>query len=217
LEDRALKDRDLRPLAARLRDVVGRLRVPALAAAGTLLFSCASFAQGEPKGMPQLDFRNPLTIAQVVWMAIIFLALYLLVGKWALPQVSAVLETRAATISADLDAARAAKAEADAAVAELTTATRQAQTAAQAEIASAVAAAKADADKLAVIANARLDAQLADAERQIDAARRSALGALREVASETAGMIVRRLTGIEADQTAIEQAVGPLLAARSQA
>ncbi len=30
--------------------------------------------------MPQLDFANPLTISQVVWMALIFGALYFLLS-----------------------------------------------------------------------------------------------------------------------------------------
>ena len=44
--------------------------------------------------MPQLDFANPLTIAQIVWLAIIFFTLYLLLSRWALPQVAEVLEVR---------------------------------------------------------------------------------------------------------------------------
>jgi F-type H+-transporting ATPase subunit b len=196
---------------------MGKFRVTAMAAAGALLFPCASFAQEEPKGMPQLDFNNPLTIAQVVWLAIIFFALYLLLGKWALPQVGEVLQLRAETIAADLEAARIAKAEADAAVAELTAATRQAHGEAQAEIASAVAAAKAEADQQAGVANARLEAQLAAAEHQIADARAAAMGALRQVATDTASVVVHRLTGMTAELPAIDAAVGGLLAARSLA
>ena len=70
--------------------------------------------------MPQLDFSNPLTIAQVVWMAIIFGLLYYILARYALPQVAEVLEGRASRIAVDLDSARAAKAQADAAVAEIT-------------------------------------------------------------------------------------------------
>ncbi len=167
--------------------------------------------------MPQLDFKNPLTVAQVVWLAIIFFTLYLLLSRWALPQVATVLESRAATIGRDLEAARLAKAEADGAVAELTKATREAQAGAQASIASAVGAAKEAAATRAAALSATLDIQLDQAEQRIAAAREGALGALREVATETAHVVVSRLTGQPANDDAINHEVGVALAARAQA
>lgn len=164
--------------------------------------------------MPQLDFNNVLTISQVVWMALIFGALYLLLANWALPQVGTVLDARAARISGDLDSARAAKSEADAAAAEVQDATRRAGTEAQAAIAAAMAAAKAEAAEQAQQANARLDAQLAEAEQRIADARTAALTALRDVATETATAVVQRLTGREPDHAAVGGAVDSALAAR---
>ena len=164
--------------------------------------------------MPQLDFHNTLTISQVVWMALIFGGLYLLLSQWALPQVASVLDERAARIATDLDTARAAKVEADAAVAEVHAATRQASTEAQAAIATAVAQAKAEAAEQARIANERLDAQLSQAEQRIAAARSAAMGALRDVATETAAVVVSRLTGRSADPASVSGAVGAVLAAR---
>ena len=185
--------------------------------AGMSLASTAMAAApaGEKKGgMPQLDFANPLTVSQVVWLAIIFVVLYLLLSRWALPQVGAVLEMRAKRIQADLEAAQAAKTQADAAVAELTAATREAQATAQAEIAGAVATAKDAAAAQAATLNARLEAQLADAEQRINAARTSAMGALRSVATDTASAVVSRLVGSAPAADAVERAVDGALAAR---
>jgi F-type H+-transporting ATPase subunit b len=185
--------------------------------AGMSLVSTAMAAvpAGEKKGgMPQLDFANPLTISQVVWLAIIFFVLYLLLSRWALPQVGAVLEMRANRIQSDLEAAQAAKAQGDAAVAELTAATREAQATAQAEIAGAVATAKDAAAAQAATLNARLEAQLADAEQRINAARASAMGALRSVATDTASAVVSRLVGTTPAADAVERAVDGALAAR---
>ena len=64
-------------------------------------------------GMPQLDFANPLTTSQVVWGAIIFAVLYIVLSRIALPKVGAVIEERARHIAADLETAQAAKARAD--------------------------------------------------------------------------------------------------------
>ena len=96
--------------------------------------------------MPQLDFANPLTVAQIVWMFIIFCALYLALRHWALPQVASVIEAREQRILADLDSARVAKEQADAAAAEIAERSRSASAEAQAEIARAVASAKAEAE-----------------------------------------------------------------------
>lgn len=188
------------------------LRGAAIASAGLFLTSAASAAE---KGMPQLDFANPLTVAQVVWLAIIFFALYLLLDLWALPQVSVVLKDRAARIGADLEAARLAKAHADAAIAELTAATRKAQAEAQAAVTTAVEAAMADAATQAVAANARLDTLLAQAEQRIGAARAASVGALHEVAVTATADVVTRLAGFAPDAAVIENAVGLALAARA--
>jgi len=165
--------------------------------------------------MPQLDFANPLTISQVVWMFLIFGALYLLLARWALPVVGAVIESREQRILADLDSARLAKEQADAAVAEIGERSRAASAEAQAEIAKAVAAAKAEAAERARTENEQLDRQLAEAERQIAAARNQAMGALREVATEAATTVVTRLTGQSADPARVEAAVGQVMTARA--
>ena len=140
--------------------------------------------------MPQLDFSNPLTIAQVVWMAIIFGLLYYLLARYALPQVAEVVDARAQRISSDLDSARAAKAQSDAAIAEITAASRRANAEAQASIAGAIAKAKAEALEQSRTADERLTAQLADAEHRIADARNAAMGALREVAQNTASAVI---------------------------
>ncbi|MBV9735098.1 MAG: F0F1 ATP synthase subunit B [Acidisphaera sp.] len=174
----------------------------------------AAWAQAEQGGMPQLNFANPLTTSQVVWLAIIFFALYLLVSRWALPQVTEVIEDRAASIAADLGTARQAKEAADAAAEEENRATQRARAEAQAEISGAIARAKEAAAAQSEQMNARLQAQLDTAEQRIGEARTRAMGALRQVATDTAMVVVNRLTGQPADQRAVEQAVGAALANR---
>ncbi len=164
--------------------------------------------------MPQFDFQNPLTIAQAVWMLVIFGTLYFLLSRWALPQVAQVVDARAARIAADLDTAHLAKADADAAVAEITAASARASAEAQSEINRAVTEAKAEAAEQARQAGERLEAQLNQAEQRIAAARASAMGALRQVATETTDLVVSRLTGSPADPAAVASAVDHALAAR---
>ena len=187
------------------------------------LLTSAAVAFGIPaaaraaEGMPQLAFDNPMTISQVVWGALIFGALYLLLSKSALPQVAEVLQARAARIESDLDTARLAKAEADQAVADSDSADRKARAEAQARVADALAAAKAEASAQAHEAEDRLNQQLAAAENRIDQARDAAMGALRQVATDTASSLVARLTGKEPDKAALDSAVNDALAVRGAA
>jgi F-type H+-transporting ATPase subunit b len=166
------------------------------------------------KGMPQLDFTTPLTTSQVVWGALILIVLYFTLARNALPLVGSVLEERAAKIAKDLDEARAAKANADAGMAQADQATAKARAEAQAAINAALDEAKKAAAEQAEALNARLEKQLQDSEAQIARARASAMTALREVATETAATVVTRLTGTAPDAGRLDGAIGSALAAR---
>ncbi len=163
--------------------------------------------------MPQLDFGNPLMIAQIIWLLIIFGFLYFVLSAHALPRVESVLEERRTRITADLEAARAAKTEADAAMTAHREATARARAEAQAAIANALQQAQSEAQARTDELNARLAKQIEDAEARIAAARDAAMGALRQVAAETADSLVVKLTG-RSDRAAVERAVDKVLGAR---
>jgi F-type H+-transporting ATPase subunit b len=181
-------------------------------AAMSVLVAASGAARADT--MPQLDFANKLLTAQVIWGALIFAVFYGLVSRWGLPKVTSILEMRADTIARDLNQARDARANADRAVADLTAARKKAYADSQAAIAAATQKAKADAAARAAEQDARLDAQLAESETQIGAARDAAMGALREVATDAAIAVVSRLIGREADTARVQQAVSEVLADR---
>src|SRR6185295_10935420 len=84
------------------RSVYGALAagLAAFAASGTVL------AKEGSGGMPQLD---PSSFApQLVWLAIAFLALYLVMSRLAVPAISDTIDRRQAKIQGDLDAAEKA-------------------------------------------------------------------------------------------------------------
>lgn len=163
--------------------------------------------------MPQLDFANPMVLAQAVWLLVIFGGLYFVLNSYVLPQVATVLEDRAQRIAADLDAARASKLSADAAMAELQAATAKARAEAQSAIAAAVQQANAQAQAQAEVLNARMAEQITAAEGRISASRDAAMASLRSVATDTATALVTRLVG-RADAAAVDGAVGRALSAR---
>jgi F-type H+-transporting ATPase subunit b len=174
----------------------------------------AAMAEGT---MPQMDFHNPLTGTQVLWMAVILVVLYVVLARWGLPEVGKVLENRSAVIARDLAAARGAKTAADVAVAQLNVMIKQARDTAQAQIAAAVAQAKAEAALQAASLAAKLDRQLAESEAQINAARRQAMAAIKPVASDAAAAMLLRLTGNAPGQDALGTRVDDALAARKAA
>ncbi|HVC62103.1 MAG TPA: F0F1 ATP synthase subunit B' [Acetobacteraceae bacterium] len=178
--------------------------------AALLLLPTAAMA----KGMPQLDFASPLTTSQVVWGAIIFIVLYILASRFALPRVATVLEERANHIAHDLENAQQAKTKSDQAALEVAEATSKARAEAQAAINAALDEAKTAAAKQSATLNERLERQLAEAESRIAAARASAMGALRQVATETAATVISRLTGAPPEQARLDGAIAAALSAR---
>ena len=165
-------------------------------------------------GMPQLDFSTPLTISQVVWGAIIFYVLYKVLQRAGLPKVAEVLEERAGHIHRDLEGAREAKAKADTGIAEAAAATAKARSEAQAAITSALEEAKKSAAAQSEILNAQLEVRLKEAETQIAQAQSAAMSALRQVATEAAGTVITRLTGVAPDSASLDRAVHAALSAR---
>src|SRR5438477_11538196 len=65
--------------------------------------------------MPQLDVST--FTPQLVWLAISFIALYLLMSRLGLPRVDAIIEARRKRLDDDLARAAATKAEAEAVIA----------------------------------------------------------------------------------------------------
>jgi F-type H+-transporting ATPase subunit b len=187
-----------------------RLVLPVL----LLLPTVALAAQPSGEGMPQLDFGNPLLLAQVVWLLFIFGGLYWVLSRTVLPRVDAVIEAREGRIAADLDAAQKARDEADRAIETYREATRRARAEAQAKVAEAVARAEAEQNARTDAILARFNEALRDADRRITGARNEAMGALAEVATDTATALVRRLVG-RADRAQVAAAVNAEIAARA--
>src|SRR5579859_5221657 len=155
--------------------------------------------------MPQLDASTFLP--QLFWLAVTFIALYLVMRYLAVPRVGGAIEARRRRLEEDLDRASRMKAEAEAVIA----AHEKVLAAARAE---AQATLKETADKLAAEAAARqralgesLTAEIAAAERQIAAEKERVLADIRGVAVDLAQSIAAKLTGAPAGETAAAGAV----------
>lgn len=155
--------------------------------------------------MPQL---NPLDWGpQLVWLAITFGVLYLLMVWIALPRIGNVIERRAAHIAGDLQAADKFRRETEEAIAAYEQALAEAKQKAHAIVEDGRARLKAETDAERAKLEKVLAVKSAEAEARIEKAKAAAMKDVNAVAAEVAADIVRELTGTAAPKDDIEKAV----------
>jgi F-type H+-transporting ATPase subunit b len=144
---------------------------------------------------------------QLVWLALTFGALYLLMSKVALPRVSGILENRQSKITGDLDRAAASQKQAEEAgkAYERTLADAKGKAQAMAQENNARLAAETDAKRK--VLEADLNAKISAAEAQIVENKTRAMSNVDEIARDAAAAIVQHLTGQSPDAGAIASAV----------
>jgi F-type H+-transporting ATPase subunit b len=164
------------------------------------------------EGKGQFPPFNPTTFAsQLVWLAIAFVVLYVLMSRLALPRIGKIIDDREATIKGDVAEAEKAKTQSDEAVAAYEKALADARSRAQAianenrekHAAEAEAARKATEDKL--------NAKLAESEKAIATTKASAMSNVRGIASDAARTIVERLIGKAPDDKTVDAAVSSVI------
>lgn len=133
--------------------------------------------------------------SQLFWLAIVFIALYVLMAKKVIPQISDILEARASKIASELVEAERAKAETDTAIASYEASLAAARNKANAiahETRSKVAH---EIDGRRHAAEAQLAAKLADTEQHIADVKKIALDHVSAIATETTEAVVEALVG----------------------
>ncbi|MCX8254350.1 ATP synthase subunit b 2 [Beijerinckiaceae bacterium RH AL1] len=140
--------------------------------------------------------------SQILWFAIAFGALYLLMSRVALPRVAEAIELRRKRIDADLEKAAAMQQEAKEAGKAYERTLAEAKGKAQDLAAETRAKIKADADGKRATLEAELNGKLAQAEAQISDMKSKAMANVGEIAREATSAIVEHLTGkpVEADK-----------------
>src|SRR5246500_757630 len=157
------------------------------------------------KGFPPFDAHT--FASQLFWLALAFIALYLLMSRIALPRIGSILEARRQRIQDDLAEAQRFKDGSDAAIAAHEKALAEARARAQALASETRARAAAAAEARRKEVDTKLNARIAEAEKTIAGTRSAALANVRTIAGEAAGAIVERLTGIAPATEEVGQAV----------
>jgi F-type H+-transporting ATPase subunit b len=153
--------------------------------------------------MPQIEQIAATYASQIFWLLLIFGLVFFIVGKGMVPKVMSTIDLRDKRISDDLDAADAARAQADREEEAWRKRENDNRAQAQALLSGAKADAGARTEKHLAAAQARIDERMAEAEARIEAARNSAANQIEDVAAEATQNIVLRIaalniTGFEA-------------------
>jgi F-type H+-transporting ATPase subunit b len=139
---------------------------------------------------------DPATFpSQLLWLAITFGALYLLMSRIALPRIGGILENRKSVIDADLAAADASRQKTDAAIAAYESALAEAKSKAQSIANQNRDAIQADLAAKRSAVEADLSAKVSAAEARIASTKGEALTHVDEIATETAQTVVAQLVG----------------------
>ena len=163
-------------------------------------------------GKPPFPPFNKETFAsQLVWFAIFFIALYLLISRLAIPRLGGIIEARRDRVEGDLAEANKLKAQSDAALASYEKSLADARGRAQALANETREKLNAEADKARHALEAQLNIKLAEAEKTISTTKTSAMANVRGIAVDTAATIVQRLIGTTPAGSAVEAAVAEAL------
>ncbi|NKB22268.1 MAG: F0F1 ATP synthase subunit B' [Alphaproteobacteria bacterium] len=159
--------------------------------------------------MPQLD---PSTFApQLFWLVVTFVLLYLAMWKIALPKIGSILQDRQERIDDDLEKAEKLKQDAEAVREAYEKTVAEGRNKAQDTIRAASEKMAAEAASQHAALTEKLNAQTAEAEARIDAAKEQALANIRTVATDVTQAAAGKLIGREISEADAEKAVASVL------
>ena len=155
--------------------------------------------------MPQFD--PTFFPSQIFWLVVAFVALYLVVSRFAIPRVGDILEQRARLIQDDLDRAAHLKADTDAAIAAYEQAMSDARNQARDVMASVSNDIKRIVDSQTAAVSTEINKQIAEAELRIAKAKQDAMASIKSIAADTAKDAISKLAGMTPDAAKLDAAV----------
>jgi F-type H+-transporting ATPase subunit b len=157
--------------------------------------------------MPQIAQIGEIYASQLLWLAIFFGAIFVVIGLGMLPKIQSTVDARDARIAADLEVARGAREAAD----SLEEGYRAEMDKSRGEAARLAAKAKADAAKSTEQSVATADAAIATrvdtAVASIAEAKAKAMSEIESVATEAVQGLVARVAGLDIDADTARTAV----------
>ena len=164
-----------------------------------------------PGKKPFPPFEKETFASQLIWLAVFFIALYVMMSRLIIPRIGGIIAARENHIADDLAEAGRFKTKSDEALADYEKALADARNRAHA-IANKTRerqAAEAEAQRKAL--EDKLNAKLADAEKTIAGTKQAAMANVRTIASDAAKAIVERLIGTAPTDKAVAEAIADTL------
>jgi len=166
---------------------------------------------GTPTDAPHAKVFPPLDVGtfapQLVWLALTFALLYVILKRAVLPRVGEVIEERSDRVKRDLAQAETLKAETAKALANYEQALSDARAQAGAIVKTMRDKLTDEAGKERAKVDAQIAAKLTEAETRIAETKSRALASVGDIASEVAGTIVTRLIGAEPTKDEVKRAL----------
>jgi F-type H+-transporting ATPase subunit b len=156
-------------------------------------------------------FQKETFASQLVWLAVCFVLLYVLMARVALPRVGSIIDARRNRIEGDLADANKLKVSADEAMAAYEKSLAEARNRAQTIATETRDKLHAESEKARKALEEQLNVKLAQAEKTIAATKTQAMSNVRTIAIDTAGAIVARLIGTAPADSAVTGAVDAVL------
>lgn len=156
-------------------------------------------------------FQKDTFASQLIWLAITFVALYLLMSRIALPRVGAILEARRQQIDGDIAQAEKLKAQSEQAIAAYEKALADARGRAQTLANETREKTLAEGDAARKALDATLNTKIATAEKTIAERQAAAMRNVQDIAAEATTAIMERLVGVTPAKADVASAVAAVL------
>ena len=159
-------------------------------------------------------FNKETFPSQLLWLVVFFVALYLIIGRVAIPRIGGIVEARRERTEGDLAEAGRLKEQSDAALKAYEASLADARGRAQALAAETREQLNAEAEASRKRLETELNAKLLEAEKTIAATKSAAMASVRGIAADATAAIVQRLTGAVPASGTVENAVAAALKER---
>lgn len=154
-------------------------------------------AEHESGGLPQFDPSS--FSSQVVWLAIVFVALYVIFSKKSLPKISTVLETRENKIQGDRDLAENMKNEAVATLEAYEKSLGDARAEAARISADTAQTVKTKAEQSLNAFKDKAESQMSALESSLNSSKHQAMDEMNTIAAEIASAAAEKIVGMSTD------------------
>ena len=160
-----------------------------------------SYSLGAEEGMPQL---NPeFWYAQIFWLVIIFLVLYISIWKVFLPKISNSIENRKSKIIKDLNDTQKIKEQAEKKLQEYNKILQDSKNEAKKIIEENRKKLDDDIEKKKKIFYSEIEKELIDAEQEIEKTKKTSSISINKIASEISSEIIRKIIGAEVNLSSV--------------